>query len=336
MDELVQGRLKELIEESGISYRENTQSWIFVCPRCQKKDKLYIRKRDGRFVCFVCAEGEGHFRGAPEFAVAELFGWSVDDTKRKLYGDNIEGKTVDELLDIQLYDYYGEDDPILEDVTSTLPTLTWPEEYYSIGDPKAIRGLQYLEGRGIPQPLAEMYGLRYCPPQRRVIFPVEVSGRLIGWQARSIIPTEWYDDEGRIHTMPKIVGNKGLRREVALMFGDRLKGSEHAVICEGPIDGIKAHMCGGNAVTMGKAVSDAQIEAIRRSGVKSVYLALDPDAASEMDRLCHALGDKELYQLLPPGRTKDLGEMTPMGVFQRFVSAPRVGPETCFVYLRYR
>jgi len=287
-------------------------------------------------VCFVCAEGEGRFRGKAEFALAALFGWPVGEVRRKLYGDDFEDKTVDDLLTFQLYDFYGEEDEIVEDVTSTLPTLPWPGDFYPIDDPKSARGLKYLEQeRGVPLALALEYGLRYCPPQRRVIFPVEVNGRLIGWQARSVIPTEWHDDDGILHVVPKILGNKGLKREVSLMFGDRLQGSDHAVICEGPLDGIKAHLCRGNTVTMGKAVSEAQIKAIRRSGVKKVYLALDPDAAAEMDRLCHELGDLELYHLLPSRGHKDLGEMTPEAVLEQFNKASRVDAGMLFMYLKY-
>lgn len=327
-----------MIENSGISYRQNSQSFIFVCPRCNKKDKLYIRKTDGRFVCFVCAEGEGKFKGKGEFALTELLQLPLGEVQRRLYGESFTGKMIEDLLQLQLYDFYGDDDEIEEDVTGTLPTLLWPLDFFTIDDPRSARGLKYLEEeRGIPLALAKTYNLRYCPSQRRVIFPVEVRGRLIGWQARSIMPSgwgEWTDKEGAIHTTPKILGNKGLRREIALMYGDKLNGSEHAVICEGPIDGIKAHLCGGNAVTMGKAVSDAQLKAIAYSGVKRVYLALDPDAAAEMDRICRALGHLELYHLLPLRGRKDLGEMTPEEVLGQFHKAPRIDAGMLFVYLR--
>jgi len=328
-------RLKDLIENSGLSRHQNSRSYIFTCPLCLKKDKLYIRKTDGKFVCFVCAEGERRFRGRCEYALTELLGWPIRELRHRLYGDDIDSKTIDELLSFQLYDFYAEEDEITEDVTSTLPTLSWPFDFYPIDDPKAVRGLKYLEQeRGVPLALAKVYGVRYCPPQRRVIFPVEVNGRLIGWQARSIIPTEWYDDDGFVHTMPKILGNKGLRREIALMFGDRLQGSKHAVVCEGPLDGIKCHLIGGNVVTMGKAVSEAQLRVIRNSGVTKVYLALDPDAASEMDRICHALGDLELYHLVPIRGRKDLGACTPLEVLGQFQCAQRVDSATAFVYLR--
>lgn len=338
MGEFSPQKLRELIENSGLSLHQNTRSFIFTCPRCQKKDKLYIRKSDGRFICFVCAEGEGRFRGRAEFAIAELFGWPIREVRRHLYGEDFDEKTVEDFLNFQLYDFFGDTDEIAENVTSTLPTLLWPMDYLPIDHPAAIRGLRYLEQeRGVPLDLAKFYGLRYCPPQRRVIFPVETDNRLIGWQARSVIPTEWYNEEdGTIHTFPKILGNKGLRRDICLMFEQRLHDGKYAVVCEGPLDAIKAHLCGGNIATMGKGVSAAQIKAIRQGGkIERIYLALDLDAAAEMDRLCHAFGDLEIYQLLPSPGAKDLGAMTPEMVLEQFQRAKRVDSSTCFVYLRY-
>ena len=317
-------RLKEIVEGSGVSLRQNTKSFIFTCPRCNKKDKLYIRKSDGKFVCFVCVESEGRFKGHCEYALAELLGQPVGELRRKLYGGDYDTRTTEELLSFQLIDFYGEDDEVTEDVTSTLPTLPWPMNFLPIAHPQAARGLRYLEQeRGIPLLLAQAYGLRYCPPTRRVIFPIEVQNRLVGWQARSIVGAE-----------PKILGNTDLRRDVTLMFGDRLQGSKHAVVCEGPIDGIKAHLCEGNVVTMGKAISDAQLKAIRNSGVERVYLAIDPDAAAEMARITHELGDLELYHLLPARGRKDLGEMSPGAVLDQFRQAPRIRSQSLFIHLR--
>lgn len=318
-------RLKDLIETSGLSYRQNSLSYIFTCPLCQKREKLYIRKHDGRFVCFVCAEGERRFRGLCEFALTELLGLPIREIKRRLYGDDFDGKTPDDLLNFQLYDFYGEDDEITEDVTPTLPTLSWPSDFYPIDDPKSVRGLKYLEReRGVPLALAQQYGIRYCPPQRRVIFPVEVAPqRLVGWQARSVIGAT-----------PKAITSKGFQREKALMFSDKLKGSDHAVLCEGPIDAIKAHLCGGAIATMGKAVSKTQIAIIRACGVRSVYLAIDPDAAAEMERLCHSFGDLMVYSLQPPNGRKDLGECTPEEVLEQFQKAPLVDSGTLFLYFK--
>jgi hypothetical protein len=54
-------------------------------------------------------------------------------------------------------------------------------------------------------------------------------------------------------------------RDTVLMFQDRLATSDHAIICEGPVDALKCHLVGGNVATMGKVVSSRQIEIIKGS-----------------------------------------------------------------------
>lgn len=327
-------KLQNLIENSGLSFKQNGRSWIFSCPRCQKREKVYVRKTDGLFVCFHCRETEG-FRGRPEFVLSELLGRSISDIQKVLYGDEFADKSYSELMQVPLLSYFGDDDEVVEDVVDTLPSVGWPLDFYPIDHKHSARGARYLEGRGIPVAVATGYGIRYCPPTRRVIFPVEARGRLLGWQARSIIPTEMEGDDGIIHTTPKILTTTGLRKDLVLMFQDCLRGSEHAIVCEGPVDAIKTGLCGGGVATMGKAVSDSQLRAIKKSGVRKVYLALDPDAAQEMDRVCKELAGLEMYNLQPAPGFKDLGEMDMEGVRQRFLSAPRIDSGQLFIYLRY-
>lgn len=320
--------LKRVLKESGLSYTENSRSYIFTCPKCDKAKKLYIRKSDGRFVCFFCKELHG-FHGRAEYGLSALLNVPVKDIVAVLY----EGRVVhegDAYLEMdELRDFFEDEDQ--EEVSHEL--VQWPIETYTMDDPKAARGLEYLKGRGIPQSIAMQYGLRYYPEQRRVMFPVQSGPHLFGWQARLVIPHIWYDQEGNQREIPKILTSKGLRREHVLMFGDRLIGSDHAILCEGPVDGIKAHYCGGNVVTMGKAVSPTQVSLLKRVGVRRIYLALDPDAAEETERLVRDLGDLELYDMTATG-AKDLGEMSFEEVYELFLSCSPISASRVFVFLK--
>lgn len=322
--------LKQLIDNSGVSYRQTKRSYAFTCPRCDKKDKLMMFKSDGRFVCWVCAESSG-FRGRPEFALPELLGMTRTEVERRIYGDAFEA-TPSGLLSLQLADFFDDDEVVPADLLATVRSMPWPLTFYPIDHQHARRGRDYLAGRGIDLELAQRYELRYCPVQRRVIFPIKVGPKVLGWQARAIFQTEWEDDEGKTQSCPKILTTG--KRDHVLMFQDRLVGSEHAVLTEGPIDGIKADLCGGNVTTMGKVVSEQQIKIIRGSGVKKLYLGLDPDAATETQRLAYEFGDLELFRLLPAPGFKDLGEMTPEGVYRQFLSAPRIRPGMLFLHFR--
>lgn len=298
--------LKTLLEKSGVSYGQNAHSFKLECPRCGKKDKLWILKKNGHFVCWHCKETE-NFKGRCELALTEALGQSLEDVRAKLYDG---GVPPGNLLEVDLRDFE-------EPQASEIPVLTeidWPVDSAPCSSNAGKKGSDYLLNRGITLDMMELYELRYRPSQKRVLFPVIMNGKLYGYQGRATYPTEGTK-------IPKILTSEGMRREFSLMFHDRLLGSRHAVICEGPVDALKAHKCGGNVATMGKAVSKSQIDIIRKLGIDRIYLGLDPDAADETARLAHDLGDLETYVLLPPDGKKDLGECTTDEVYEQFRSA---------------
>jgi hypothetical protein len=98
------------------------------------------------------------------------------------------------------------------------------------------------------------------------------------------------------------------------MFWDRLKKSDFALIAEGPISAIKAHLVGGNIATLGKHVSQKQIRLIEDSGVDKIYLGLDADAVIE----CSTFASRTYLpvyrldipkKLSPDGKQVDLGDL---------------------------
>jgi DNA primase len=325
--------LRQILIESGLSYSQNGRSYIFTCPRCEHKKKLYISKSSGRYICFVCAETE-NYKGRPEYALADLLGVPVREVQAKLYGVGTIPTEV--RLDLQLIDFFGDEDDIDVDA-HVIPVTHWPLEYYAISDPKAAKGKEYLASRGITQHLAAYYDLRYSPKDQRVVFPVSDRGSLYGWQARTIRKsTKWFEN-GRKYEIPKYLSSTGIPRAHTVMFADRLQGSQHAVLCEGPLDAIAAHLCGGNVATMGKAVSSGQMALLLRGGIKKLYLALDPDASDEMQRLMYDHFDNvELYEMKAqgtPGEKADLGAMTLEQVYELFLDARPLRPGHLFFYL---
>ncbi len=322
--------LEDFIENSGLSYKKGAVSWIFDCPKCSKKDRLYIRRKDGRFVCFYCKEID-NFQGRPEFALSLLCSMPLKVVQEQLYG--VDAQKLDyNRLEVLLGDFFGDEDEYdLQD--SEIPTMAFPLDYWPVDDPRGAKGLAYLESRGIPLELAKEYHLRYSTHLQRVVFPVETEGRVVGWQNRLIRGYKhWNEEKAKYVLEQKILSSTGVPRDRLLMFGDRITG-DHAVVCEGPIDAIKAHACGGNVATMGKAISRGQIEALRRKNIKKVYLALDPDAASETKRLVEIFADLECYQMLPPAPYKDIGEMPVDEVRELFLRARRINTGTLFIFL---
>ena len=325
--------LREVVKSSGVSFHENKRSWIFTCPRCDGRKKLFIQKSDGRFVCWKCKETAG-YQGRPEYALADLLGQSVREVVARLYGG--AGVSVSVHLDVSIADFFGDADAE-EEIPEQLPTVSWPYNYYPIDHPRSARGAAYLAQRGVPVEVARLYGVRYCPEQRRVVFPVESHGELYGWQGRLVVPHQYVDERGDPQEGMKIESSKEIPRERVLMFSDRLDGLEHVVLCEGPVDAMKAHLCGGNVCTMGKAVSRGQMGLLLNHGVKRLYLALDPDAADEVQRLMREYyDDVEVYRMLARKGSEekaDLGAMTFEEVEGLFHRAERVGAGGLFVFL---
>lgn len=321
--------LADLVAEAVGKPKHNSKSFILTCPRCMKKDKLYIRKRDGRFVCWVCAERDG-FQGAPEYALTEITGRSVGELRTMLYGDDFAGADLTIRLDFD--DFLENDDDIL------LPYLQKVEEHPDFRDLDSEwgkPGADYLQARGVPLDVALRYGIRYWPARSRVIFPVVSGGHLLGWQGRTIKPTEYIDEETQeLVKIPKALTYEGLEKSSVLMFGDRLKGSDHAILTEGPMDGIKADLCGGNVVSMGKVVSPTQLNLLRFSGIRKLYLALDPDASLEAQKIVRKMysDEIEIYDMRPPVGT-DLGAMSFSDVYELYKSAPKVTPAHLFLFL---
>jgi DNA primase len=323
--------LAEIVGASGVAFRENAKSWIFTCPKCNKDDKLYMLKdgdRAGRFVCWVCKETEG-FQGAPEYALTLLLGQSVTAIQKLLYGAVVAQAA--EYLDFRLKDFYADDDEEDDDAFE-LELHAWPLDYFPMDHKFSEKGREYLLGRGIDLDLAMRYGLRYAPKERRVIFPIAAGGHLYGWQGRAIFDTDYSDPEtGEASKIPKIKTPFGVKKEYTLMYADRIVGVDHVFVCEGPVDAIKADLCGGNVATMGKAVSQVQIGLLRNCGVKKIYLGLDPDAAQEVMRLTREFSDMETYFVAP--KDGDLGAMTCQQVLELFQAAPRVNAGNLFTYV---
>jgi len=321
MEHLDLGALKDIVENSGVLHRKNSVSWIFGCPHCGK-DKLYIRKRDGRWVCWKCKTTHNYQGARPEFPLRDLLGVSILDIQERLYGAH-------EFAGTYLHTTLENED---EEEEVYYPEIAWPLDFYPLDDHRSKAGRVYLEGRGVSLDVAIVAGLRYCPPKRVVAFPIQQWGRLVGWQQRPIYPTEWVDPEtAENRSVPKyLTYPRGL--DHLFMFGDRLAGAEECTITEGPIDALKAHLLPNVVCSMGKGVGIEQIDLIKRSDVKKVYLALDPDASADTRANIERLAHLELHLIRPEGK-KDLGDMTPEAVKELYLEAPRVSPASMIVHL---
>lgn len=333
--------LKDYIESSGVKYDKNSVSYIFTCPRCSKDKKLYIRKRDGRFICWVCKVTSNFYGKNPAYALAELLGLPFREVCAQLYGQASLDNSAE--IFVHLDEDYSEEDFIDTPGLINLPVISWPHDYCDILDWRSEKGREYLQSRGISTELAAEYGLKYSPVHRRVGFPASFKGNLYGYQGRLVVDHVWYNESGERMEGLKILSSRSDKkiswRQHIVMFLDRVSGLEHAVIAEGPISALKAHLCGGNVATMGKAISWSQINLLLRLGVKKFYLALDPDAFEETSKLVRDFGSEvEVYEMEIPlnGNAKrDLGDCSLQEAHEIFKTAPRRNASNIFVFLNH-
>jgi hypothetical protein len=315
--------LAKLIRDSGVPFRENARSYVFTCPRCQKSGKLAMFKDSGYFICHHCAS-DG-FKGSAEFALAELLGLPIHAVRETIYGSAVPN--LSDRVHLDLVDHWNEnEDEVFTplQIEQPVPEIVWPPDFVGLENPALFRkGAEYLMKRGLNATHVQTYDLKYSPPDKRVIFPVKVDGKLVGWQARYIGPTEVWDEElGRNRVIPKILTSKSLQGagKRYLMFQDRLKGSEHCVLTEGPVSALKAHKCGGNVASMGKELTLAQLQTILTSGVRKLYIALDPDAGEDIMRVVQDTANQlTVYLMHPPqnflrlddpDNKKDIGDLS--------------------------
>lgn len=332
-------KLKDFLATSGLKWRESQTSFIFTCPRCRKEEKLWMFKGDGRFICFYCAEIEG-YKGKPEFALADLLTTSVAAIRKELYGYEAPEATL--FLDIELEDWWSNDERHDEvpDLTKN-PLKLWGPNAYPIDHKLAARGVEYLTGRGVNLELAMKYGLRFSGVDQRVLIPIQYRGKLFGWQARMIGPSEVTLEDGRVKKVPKILTvPEGLKKGQLLMYADQLDGAKQAIVTEGPFDGIKCDGChepgekAGNVVSLGMGVSEAQINLIKYSGVTRVYIGLDPDAAQNTERLVREFTSYQEVYVMEPHAKKDFGAMEVDEVTDVWRSAKPAMKGAVYVYLK--
>lgn len=315
---MIGDRIQDYLDEHGISYRIQNQSFSLTCPECDKKDKVNIHRTNGNYICYVCADS-GKIKGSkPEYLLQKYTGESVQDIKAFLYGITYEQLSGEFKLDLE---------DKKREVVVNLDQTTIPMGYVHLNEPEALPGVNYLKSRGISLEVAFQYGIMYSEFVRRVLFPAYIESELVGYQARTI---DLVTEENI-----KAISSKGNWRSSHVMFQNRLKNQKHAIVCEGPVDAIKANLLGGNIATLGKNISANQISLLKNSGVKRIYLGLDDDAYDLVPELARQFGvNIETFLIHTPEHREDLGDCTFEEVVKAANEAEKIDGNSLFLVLK--
>jgi hypothetical protein len=321
--------LADFLRSAGVAYKLTSKSYVFTCPKCRKPEKLWMYQDGSRFICFSCPK----FSGAVEWALAALTDRQVSGIRKAVYRNLASTDTGDFFFRID--PDAEEDDTLYEDPLSLedAPDLAWPLDCVTLDTAGAVPGVEYLEGRGIPYRIAMEYDIRYSTEERAIVFPAYADDRLVGWQYRYLRPRHYTNKQGKPVVM-KARSTEDIPRDRVLLFQNRLVPGGDAVLGEGPFDALAAHAWGGNVAAMGKEVSFGQILRIIRSGVKRVFIAVDPDAAAMRNDIVKQLhGSVEVFNVQIPSKYKDLGE-TPMDeAVDAIAAAKPANPGDINIYL---
>jgi hypothetical protein len=276
--------IKRIIAEEGLEYKERSRTIHTVCPQCGLSDKLSILKENGATICY---RGRCQFKGFFDDWLAATANISIKEAKERIYQKPYLASKMTGELKLNWDNRTDKHAPKVP----VLSMVSWPiYGALDIKNHKAREGAEYLMGRGIPIDIASYYQIQYVPATRRVIFPIFMNGTCYGWQGRAI---------DKVAEKDRIRNNTGFNRASLVMFLDQLQGRNYVIISEGPIDAIKFHRIGGNIATMGKVVTERQLQLIKKHNVQSVYLALDYDAAPEMRNIVQKF-DVPVYRLIVP------------------------------------
>ncbi len=299
----ISDRLQEFLGRSGLHYKTQSKSYVFDCPRCHRKEKLWMFRDSGGFKCMYC---DDEFSGAPEYALAKMTGLSLAVVRAAIRGTTqIAGAKY---LNISFGELVGEEDEVEEEieVEPEPEAQEWPYHCWPADHELAKDGVDYMRGRGISEEMMLRYDVRYSTVKRSVAFPCWVRGRLLGWQYRTIDKTSEVLPDGRVAKRLRLM-SEAIPRDRTLMFSDRIT-SDFAVLCEGPVDALKLDLVGsGNVASMGKAVAGGQVQALLQTGIAKLYLALDPDAVGSLDKLTQEFEGVEILKVEVPAPYKDFG-----------------------------
>ena len=302
---------------------ESYRSYIFNCPSCGGKKKLYIERSTGKTKCFKSDSERCPTNAA--FALHLITGLPYQSVSQELY-ESLPPLPKDEgEIKVSFQATKKTNNNALEPAAGD----DIPMDFVPIYDPDAADGVTYLESRGITRAMMVKYGFMYSPMIRRVIFPVIMDNVLYGWQGRAIDPV---DKNFRMYNMP------GAWKAKTLMFYQNIKDSDFAILAEGAISALKFEKVGGFVASMGKEISQDQIELLRSSGIKKLYLALDRDAADKINYISEQLKNQlkktvECYIIDIPKHRGDFGDCTYEECEEAFKNAKPVSPNDIFIYM---
>lgn len=228
----------------------NGDELIASCPfthnhkRGDARPSFSINVSKGVYHCLGCGES-----GTVVQLAQSLLGMTYLEAHQRFYGDVTEDD-VSRMLGRE------HEEPV-ERTRMDIEVSQWCPSYH-----------EYWAHRGFTRETVGSWNLGYDRTSNRVVVPVTVDGRTVGWSKRAV-------GDGQ----PKWIHCPGMHKSSILFGLDRMSG-DSAILVEAPLSAIMLWQHGiANAVaSFGASLSDEQAVLLRRS-CNSVLVFYDPDDA---------------------------------------------------------
>ena len=331
-------QVQEEFPEARLSNSSGHDEYYVHCRNFHKKGGIYkmsINAETGVYYCHDC--------GATGNAIFEFFDDTAAFHKKQIIREDRKADKV--RVKIRA--------PEWEDGTPSPGELV-PVESLEEDHPASV----YLRKRGIDKITAKMFDLQYCvsghfhfcekmgTTSGRIIFPIRMGGKLIGWQARQVDAStksgrravwhgekkEWWypikesTERWSDHIVPKYYTCPGMPRYKALFNFDNAidSGRDTVVITEGPIDAIKVGQKG--VATLGSKISVQQQRIIKANWNQIIWI-LDQDIDTDSEWFIKTLerfedGNNVTYMKLQ--QSSDPGSCTQQEIWKEILTNKQI------------
>jgi hypothetical protein len=277
----MKNKIRPLLDRLRIDYEEKVKTLHMECPHCGNTEKFSMLQANGFSICYrgSCDYGKRNFT----YYISKVAKIHIQSAKDLIYGSDLLLGSKDDQIDLHFLD---DEKPLRE-----LKEIAYPANFEYISGLFPSDARSYLENRGVPLELIHYYEMKWNVDKRRVVLPIFMNHKCYGYQGRAI---------DQVDKKFRMLNNEGFNRESLVMFYDQIEQGGHIIINEGPFDALKFHYCGGNIATLGKVVTDKQIELIMAKKPKAIYLGLDDDAFEETRILKDKLRGTPIFELAVP------------------------------------
>lgn len=313
-----------IIDLVGNDYTETgTGEVAMVCPFCDtEKKKLYISP-EGRFICFVCStKGNSVYSFVSQYYDCS-FAEAKDILKDQGLAENYQSVEPTDHFDL-LYQLVqlSKKEKTVEKTTPQFPSNT-KLLMDNLNNPEAYPYFSYLHRRGITLQQIEQFKIRYLVQGKVkrankndliithsiIFYTYNQHNQSVYWSTRSIDPNPY------VKSLNAMADNTEISRKDIIYNMNHINQHSKMVICEGIFNAIT---CTNEAytgiATLGKAITDNQINLMIKLNPKAYYIFLDNDAKAQELKLARRLFDNgvdysRIYLVKNPYGNQDANDL---------------------------